>query len=271
MGTYVAPAGDVNGDGYDNIMVAAILFDNGQTDEGRAYLFLGSPTGPGTTPDWTAEGDQAGARFGWSISALAMSMVTATTTSPSRPISTITPTRTRARPSSTSDRPPAPLLHLLGRHTVSSPTCDTATPWPRWATSTATGSTISPSAPSGTATASLPRAGLSSMPGRHRVSRRPPPGHSNRTGWRESESRSWCGRRQRRRLRRCHRRRRQLRQRPDQRGRAYLLLGSAAGLNTTPVWTAKGDQSFAQFGFCVGTQVTSMAAVMTISWPSSDV
>ncbi len=40
---------------------------NGQTDEGRAYLFLGSPTGPGTTPDWTAEGNQAGARFGWSI------------------------------------------------------------------------------------------------------------------------------------------------------------------------------------------------------------
>ena len=37
---------------------------NGQTQEGRAYLLLGSASGPGTEPDWTVECDQAQARFG---------------------------------------------------------------------------------------------------------------------------------------------------------------------------------------------------------------
>jgi len=36
-------------------------------DEGRALLFLGSATGPSTTPAWTADPDQAGALFGQSV------------------------------------------------------------------------------------------------------------------------------------------------------------------------------------------------------------
>ena len=38
-------AGDVNGDGYADVIVGAPGYDNGQTDEGRAFVFLGSAAG----------------------------------------------------------------------------------------------------------------------------------------------------------------------------------------------------------------------------------
>jgi hypothetical protein len=68
FGNSVASAGDVNGDGYSDVIVGANLFDNGETDEGRAFVYHGSATGLSTTPSWTAESNQAGARFGWSVS-----------------------------------------------------------------------------------------------------------------------------------------------------------------------------------------------------------
>jgi hypothetical protein len=37
----VAGAGDVNGDGYADVIVGAPLYDNGQSDEGAAFVFLG--------------------------------------------------------------------------------------------------------------------------------------------------------------------------------------------------------------------------------------
>jgi len=64
LGYLVATAGDVNGDGFSDVMVGAPYFDGGQTDEGRAFVFLGSAGGPAGTPAWTAESDQAGAVFG---------------------------------------------------------------------------------------------------------------------------------------------------------------------------------------------------------------
>jgi hypothetical protein len=67
-GHCVASAGDVNGDGYSDVIIGAYLYDNGQTDEGAAFLYLGGPSGLSATPDWTAESDQNGARFGWSLS-----------------------------------------------------------------------------------------------------------------------------------------------------------------------------------------------------------
>ncbi|MBI5528387.1 MAG: FG-GAP repeat protein, partial [Deltaproteobacteria bacterium] len=66
-GYSVANAGDVNGDGYTDVLVGAPYFDNGQTNEGRAFLFLGGPTGPSATPSWTTESDQAEAQFGYSV------------------------------------------------------------------------------------------------------------------------------------------------------------------------------------------------------------
>jgi hypothetical protein len=41
FGVSVGTAGDVNGDGYAERITGAIGYDNGQTDEGRAYLYLG--------------------------------------------------------------------------------------------------------------------------------------------------------------------------------------------------------------------------------------
>jgi hypothetical protein len=67
FGSSVGTAGDVNGDGYSDVIVGALLFDNGQTDEGKAFLYHGSPLGLAATPAWTAEGDQAGALFGTSL------------------------------------------------------------------------------------------------------------------------------------------------------------------------------------------------------------
>src|SRR5262249_31525458 len=67
FGFSVATAGDVNGDGYSDVIVSAPYFSNGETDEGRVYLYLGSASGLSTTPAWTAESNQAGAVFGLSV------------------------------------------------------------------------------------------------------------------------------------------------------------------------------------------------------------
>jgi hypothetical protein len=68
MGASVAGAGDVNGDGYADVIVGAPLYDSGQTDEGAAFLFLGSPTGVANGNPTTAaariESDQPGAKLG---------------------------------------------------------------------------------------------------------------------------------------------------------------------------------------------------------------
>jgi len=50
-------------------IVGATNFDNGQTDEGRAFVYHGSAAGLGASPNWTAESDQAGAFLGSSVSA----------------------------------------------------------------------------------------------------------------------------------------------------------------------------------------------------------
>jgi hypothetical protein len=67
FGYSVASAGDVNGDGYDDVIVGAYLYDNGQTDEGRAFVYHGSAAGLSNTPDWTAESNQTSASFGYSV------------------------------------------------------------------------------------------------------------------------------------------------------------------------------------------------------------
>ena len=63
----MATAGDVNGDGFADVIVGASGYDNGQTDEGRAFVYHGSAAGLATTAAWTAESDQANARFGSSV------------------------------------------------------------------------------------------------------------------------------------------------------------------------------------------------------------
>jgi hypothetical protein len=68
FGFSVSTAGDVNGDGYDDVIIGAKGYSNGQNEEGRAYIFLGSASGLSQTPVWITESDQAQTGFGYSVS-----------------------------------------------------------------------------------------------------------------------------------------------------------------------------------------------------------
>jgi len=67
VGYSVAAAGDVNGDGFGDVIVGAPYFDGGQSDEGRIYVFHGSAAGPSTFPNYVKENDTAGSNFGYSV------------------------------------------------------------------------------------------------------------------------------------------------------------------------------------------------------------
>jgi hypothetical protein len=65
FGTVLASAGDVNGDGYADIIVGANGTNHGQ---GSAYIFEGGPTGLGSTPAATLLSPDSGqADFGFSV------------------------------------------------------------------------------------------------------------------------------------------------------------------------------------------------------------
>jgi len=66
FGWSVAPAGDVNGDGYADVVVGAWGYpDAGYT--GRAYVYLGGQSGLATAPATTLTGEAAGNYFGYSV------------------------------------------------------------------------------------------------------------------------------------------------------------------------------------------------------------
>ncbi|MFV2058356.1 MAG: tandem-95 repeat protein, partial [Thiohalomonadales bacterium] len=65
FGTHVANAGDVDADGYDDIIVGSPGFSNGQALEGAAYIFYGGLGGISTTRQfWFIESDQIDALLG---------------------------------------------------------------------------------------------------------------------------------------------------------------------------------------------------------------
>jgi hypothetical protein len=64
FGGPVSTAGDINGDGYDDVMISMVNYDNTQTDEGAVFVWYGSETGPATNYDWMARGNVLYAHFG---------------------------------------------------------------------------------------------------------------------------------------------------------------------------------------------------------------
>jgi hypothetical protein len=71
FGHAVAAAGDLNADGFGDLIVGAHAQDNGASDEGNAFVFLGGPSGVPATPSATLDNpaNQAGGRFGASVAA----------------------------------------------------------------------------------------------------------------------------------------------------------------------------------------------------------
>ena len=66
FGYSVGTAGDVNHDGYDDVIVGAHYNDAGGTNAGRAYVFFGGAS-PDNVADWTLTGVAAGDYFGWAV------------------------------------------------------------------------------------------------------------------------------------------------------------------------------------------------------------
>jgi hypothetical protein len=67
LGFSVSTAGDVNGDGYADVIVGAHQYTNGQAHEGAAWLYHGSTTGLSTSWANIDEGNQAEAWFGYRL------------------------------------------------------------------------------------------------------------------------------------------------------------------------------------------------------------
>ncbi len=68
LGFSLAPAGDVNGDGFSDLIAGAPRYDNGGTDAGCAFVFLGSSAGLPAAPSWQACATQGAGLFGQAVS-----------------------------------------------------------------------------------------------------------------------------------------------------------------------------------------------------------
>ena len=61
-----AAAGDVNGDGYNDVLVGAYAYDKGHDNEGAVFVHLGSAVGVNSNASVVLEGNQVNAQYGWS-------------------------------------------------------------------------------------------------------------------------------------------------------------------------------------------------------------
>jgi hypothetical protein len=69
FGYSVSTAGDVNGDGYMDVIIGAPWYLHAFDNEGAAFVFHGSPGGLSNSPDWASYGGQKAATYGATVSA----------------------------------------------------------------------------------------------------------------------------------------------------------------------------------------------------------
>jgi hypothetical protein len=67
LGGSITTAGDVDGDGYGDVLVGVELEDSTFSDEGAAHLYRGSKQGSSLTPSWIYRGRQARAFAGTAV------------------------------------------------------------------------------------------------------------------------------------------------------------------------------------------------------------
>ena len=64
LGRCVSIRGDVNNDGYADVLIGAHQFKNTKSNEGKVYFYKGGPDGPDTVASWTMVGNRKGAKLG---------------------------------------------------------------------------------------------------------------------------------------------------------------------------------------------------------------
>ncbi len=67
VGERVSRAGDVNGDGYADLLLASPLRTVTHVEEGGFALYHGGPSGPAATPAYAENGGDASDRLGWAL------------------------------------------------------------------------------------------------------------------------------------------------------------------------------------------------------------
>src|SRR5262249_55324900 len=67
FGTCVASAGDINGDGFGDVLIGAAMFETGR---GKVFLYHGCSNGLEKAPRWTCAGENEKVKFGASCAAL---------------------------------------------------------------------------------------------------------------------------------------------------------------------------------------------------------
>lgn len=69
FGSFAKSVGDVNGDGYDDVLVGAIYFQVDSSRVGRFVLYEGSAQGLSSSPAWTLTGTQQYEGIGFAAAA----------------------------------------------------------------------------------------------------------------------------------------------------------------------------------------------------------